>query len=162
MKLIIIRHGEAEFSAATGLDKDRELTENGIADIGKIGNFIVGSSLKIHRIYHSPYRRTLQTAEILHEKLEIPELPVLADNDLMPGCDYMKFLPTLTSFSNSETVVIVGHNPDVAFFAAQLLKDISLQAVLLFQPGTCMGINIAKERFFGGQLIWYISPNNLA
>ena len=39
MKLIIGRHGEAESFSATGLDRDRKLTENGKTDLVKMANY---------------------------------------------------------------------------------------------------------------------------
>ncbi|MEM7183469.1 MAG: phosphohistidine phosphatase SixA [Spirochaetota bacterium] len=162
MKLIIARHGEAESFSSSGYDKDRSLTSKGESDIAKIGQFIANSPLTINRIFHSPYLRTRQTAEIICKQQENQELFAESSPLLTPSCDYVNFLPQLSGSSNSACVLIVGHNPDVSFFAARLIKDSSLQTALIFQPGTTIAINVAKEKFSQGQLIWCISPDFLS
>jgi len=160
MKLIIGRHGEAEQHSATGLDKDRKLTEKGIADIGKMADFIFHSPLRVTQIFHSPYIRTNETAEIFSEKIRFKGI-VNPVNELLPGADYSDLLPKLNQFTNSDTILIIGHNPDVSFFAGKLIRDESFANVFGFSPGTTVAINIAKENFLRGQLIWMISPEFL-
>lgn len=160
MKLIIARHGEAESSSATGLDKDRRLTSKGRSDIEKMANFIFQSPLKVTQIFHSPYIRTNETANIFSEKVQFQGSPTPA-NELLPANDYTDLFPKLGQFSNSDTILIVGHNPDVSFFAARLIRDESISRSFVFSPGTTIAINIAKENFLLGQIIWAISPEFL-
>ncbi|MBP7282300.1 MAG: phosphohistidine phosphatase SixA [Leptospiraceae bacterium] len=160
MKLIIGRHGEAESNSLTGLDKDRRLTEKGRADIARMADFILNTPLKVTQIFHSPYIRTNETAEIYSEILQF-QGSLNPANSLLPSTDYTDLIPTLSKFSNSDTVLIIGHNPDVSFFAAKLIQDESLSRTFGFTPGTTVAINIAKENFLRGQLIWMISPEFL-
>ncbi|MCX7997828.1 MAG: hypothetical protein N3A69_02600, partial [Leptospiraceae bacterium] len=65
------------------------------------------------------------------------------------------------NFSNSEAILIVSHNPGVAHFAAHLIQDDTLTPRIPFLPGTTIAINVARENFQKGQIIWMISPNDL-
>jgi phosphohistidine phosphatase len=160
MKLIIARHGEAESSSATGQDRDRRLTEKGKLDLERMADFIYHSPLRVTQIFHSPYVRTTETAEIFSEKLQFKGITTSA-NELLPANDYADLFPKLNQLSNSDTVMLIGHNPDVSFFAARLIRDESISRSFVFSPGTTIAINIAKENFLLGQIIWAISPEFL-
>lgn len=160
MKLILARHGEAEEFSATGRDIDRHLTKKGAEDIHKMGRFIYLSSLKVTHIYHSPYVRTRETAEIFAEELGISEVLESCD-ELAPGNVCEDMLYRIKNFSNSEAILIVSHNPGIAHFAAYLIQDDSLTPHIPFHPGTTIAINVARENFQRGQIIWMISPQDL-
>ncbi|MCB1178253.1 MAG: phosphohistidine phosphatase SixA [Leptospiraceae bacterium] len=160
MKIILARHGEAEYNSPTGYDKDRHLTDTGVLDIRKMASFIKVSSLKVQHILHSPYTRTRETAEIYAEELGISEVLESCD-ELAPENDCSDLLCKLKPFSNSETFLLVSHNPGISHFAAQLIQEDSLFQNLPFSPGTTLAINIAREFFRKGQIIWMISPNDL-
>lgn len=160
MKLIIGRHGEAESIAMTGLDKDRRLTEKGRLDIAKMGGYILQTPLKVTQIYYSPYARTNETATIFSETLHFSGDPIPA-SELLPGNEYSDLFPKLSKLSNSDTVLIVGHNPDVSYLVSKLIRDVSISRSFIFMPGTTIAINIAKENFQNGQLLWMISPEFL-
>lgn len=160
MKLIIGRHGDAEPTSPTGLDRDRSLTEKGKSDIEKMGEFIFKSSLKVSHIFHSPYKRTTETAEIFAKNLQFDRTPMPAD-ELLPSNDYTEIFPQLSKFTNSDTILLIGHNPDVSYFAARLIRDVSISRSFVFSTGTTIAINIPKENFSFGQLIWMISPDFL-
>lgn len=160
MKIIISRHGEAEDFSPTGRDIDRPLSSNGQFEIRKMGTFIKRGSLHVQHIYHSPYLRTRQTAEIYAEELGLKEVVETCD-ELAPGNECMNLLTRLKHYSNSDTFLLVSHNPGVAHFAARLIQDDNLAGSLLFSTGTALALNIAKERFCKAQIIWMISPSDL-
>ncbi|MCP5498886.1 MAG: phosphohistidine phosphatase SixA [Leptospiraceae bacterium] len=160
MKLIIARHGEAEMFSSSGMDRNRQLTEKGKSDILKMSLFIQKSPIKINQIYYSPYDRTRNTAEIFSQNIGM-ETKLIEENCLAPGGNYDSILKRICSFSNSEGILLVGHNPDVSFFAAKLIQDPTLSHNLIFQPGTTIALNIAREKFCNGQILWVLSPDFL-
>lgn len=160
MKVIIARHGEAEATSSTGLDRDRHLTSKGREDIRKMAQFIQKTPLCVKYIYHSPYIRTKETAETFSEFLYGIE-DVISDSCLEPMGEYHSLLPSLCTYTNSETVLIIGHNPEVSYFTASLVHDISLCKNFIFFPGTTIALNIARENFCRGQILWVISPEYL-
>jgi phosphohistidine phosphatase len=161
MKIILVRHGEAEDAYQAGSDRARKLTPKGVDDIHKIGNFLRESHIKISHIYHSPYQRTEQTAKILAAELHLED-KIIAASELSAGGDCCDLLPNFCTYTNSDAVVVVGHNPDITYFAAKLLGDPSLTHVLCFSPGTSIAVNVPKEKFSKGQILWAISPDFLA
>ncbi|MBK8396575.1 MAG: phosphohistidine phosphatase SixA [Leptospiraceae bacterium] len=160
MKLIIGRHGEAEQDSPTGSDKDRRLTEKGKVDIACMANFIHKSPLRVTQIFYSPFARTTETAEIYSEIIQFKGTTI-PSNILLPGNDYSDLFPILNKLTNSDTVLLIGHNPDVSFFTGRLILNEALSRSFLFSPGSTVAINIAKENFLNGQLIWMISPEFL-
>lgn len=160
MKIILVRHGEAEDPASAKSDQSRTLTEKGVRDIHKIGKFIHNSPLKVSRVFYSPYIRTKLTAEILSEEIEFTGEPK-SYQELAAGAQCSDFLSCLVSLNNSDTVLLVGHNPDITTFAAQLLGNSSTAENLIFLPGSTVAINVARERFANGQIIWALSPDML-
>lgn len=160
MKVILVRHGEAEDPALAKSDQSRTLTEKGVRDIHKIGRFIHNSPLKVSQVFYSPYTRTRLTAEILSEEIEFSGQPI-SQLELAAGAKCSDFLCCLESLKNSDTVLLVGHNPDITIFAAQLLGNSSAAENLIFLPGSTIAINVARERFANGQIIWALSPDML-
>lgn len=160
MKLIICRHGESDMMSITGLDKDRKLSEKGKNDIVKMAKFIQGTPIKVTKVYHSPYLRTTETANIYSDILPGKIVPETSDF-LAPAGNYNDLLPCFCKYPNSETILIVGHNPDVSYFAANLLRSESISSMFFFSPGATLAINVARENFCNGQLIWFVSPEFL-
>tara|TARA_B110000503_G_scaffold20128_1_gene30110 strand:- start:281 stop:844 length:564 start_codon:yes stop_codon:yes gene_type:complete len=63
MKLLLMRHGEAEFNAQT--DADRSLTLYGRAQVSAVARRLLEMDLQIEKIMVSPYLRARQTAAIM-------------------------------------------------------------------------------------------------
>ncbi len=158
MKVILVRHGEAENGGGLNPDSGRSLTQKGSADIEKIGRFIRASHLKVTQVFHSPYLRTRLTAEILSNEIGFEGEPI-SSSELSAGATCNDFLTCLASFSNSDTILLVGHNPDITQFAAKLLGNHQFSENIVFQPGSSMAINVAREKFDQGQILWAISPD---
>ncbi|EQA35309.1 phosphohistidine phosphatase SixA [Leptospira inadai serovar Lyme str. 10] len=159
MKIIIARHGEAEPASPDGKDSSRILTAKGKADVEKMARFFL-TGFKIKKIYHSPFIRTMETAkiyaDILHPKEETESLEYL-----QPGEEYAKTCALLKDYSNSDAILIVGHSPDVSIFSEKLLGISGVGKSFLFTPGSALAVNVPREKFLGGQIIWFVSPDFL-
>lgn len=160
MKLIICRHGESDITSASGFDRDRKLSDKGKNDIAKMAKFIQGTPIKVTKVYHSPYLRTIETAQIYSDILPGKLVPETSEF-LAPSANYNDLLPGFCRYPNSETILIVGHNPDVSYFAANLLKSDSIASMFFFSPGATLAINVARENFCNGQLVWFVAPDFL-
>ncbi|PJZ66563.1 phosphohistidine phosphatase SixA [Leptospira wolffii] len=159
MKIIIARHGEAIPNSPDGQDSSRILSPKGEADVEKMARFFQ-TGFKIKKIYHSPYLRTKATAEIYSRILK-PELETESIEYLLPGEDYLRICPLLKDNSNSDAILIVGHSPDVSIFSENLLGISGVGKSFLFTPGSALAVNIPREKFQGGQIIWFVSPDFL-
>ncbi|KAA5609490.1 histidine phosphatase family protein [Rhodovastum atsumiense] len=76
--MILLRHGQSEFNVRFAVDRrdpgivDPPLTPLGRQQIGQAAEALAGE--RIRRILASPYTRTLQTAALLAERLDLPVL----------------------------------------------------------------------------------------
>lgn len=71
MKLLILRHGQAEPHFDEG-DAARQLTEHGRAQVAQICNLRAEALAQVRAIWASPFVRTQQTAAIVSQKLGLP------------------------------------------------------------------------------------------
>jgi phosphohistidine phosphatase len=120
--LLLVRHATAEdiTNSAMVRDRDRELTSRGIMESARIGKYLKDNGLKIDAILCSPATRTHTTANLIAEQLKFDTDNVeLADG--LYGSGPRGYLALLNGLNESlETVIFVGHNPDITFFADYL------------------------------------------
>lgn len=122
MQLLILRHGEAEYSA-TG-DASRKLTE-----IGHEKNLSTARQCRdrnpgITHAYHSPYLRAEETATDLISVF--PDLKFETCNLLTPESktgDLLGWLEQFCSDGASWSVLLVGHNPLLSNLVNLLLDE---------------------------------------
>ena len=151
MNLYFVRHGIAGNSAA---DKERELTrqgkENLLKDFKTWDNYINS----IDYIITSPYKRTYQTAELIHKYYKINS-ELIIENSLAPGCYLENVLPLIEALE-AEDILLVGHMPDVAFMVSELTN--SYRSNFDFFPGSIAGVTIGSKLKEGqGTLRFFLS-----
>jgi phosphohistidine phosphatase len=71
-KVILLRHGEAEFSANS--DFKRHLTLKGKNQLNNLGQSLKLRSIEIDQIYCSSSLRTVETAEIIQNYIPVKEV----------------------------------------------------------------------------------------
>ncbi len=112
MYLMLMRHGEAESTAAS--DSDRRLTPYGQQQVSDCADNLRQQSIRVDRIAASPYRRAKETAEIMsaefrlaiacHDELTPDSNPAdvisLLDRDLASGIE-----------SSAGGLLVVTHQP---------------------------------------------------
>ena len=124
MLLTLWRHGEAG-SATT--DEVRALTPRGREEVVAMAqDYVVwaGESAlgPVSLLLHSPYRRTVETAELLGEVLGPVSLK--ADSSLAPGTHPEAF--SESDYAEHEHIVMVSHQPFVSQAIALWTDDIKL------------------------------------
>src|SRR5688572_24816473 len=113
MQLFIMRHGHATWPQWNGRDEDRPLTPEGTRLIRAEGEALARRGLKPDLILHSPLVRTSETAQLVAEALGC--LDRLQKNSLLqPGLNYHRLTKLLQEQAERETLLLVGHAPDVA------------------------------------------------
>jgi phosphohistidine phosphatase len=113
MKFYLMRHGEAEFSAPS--DAQRHLTEQGVALLNRRLDSLKQELNDISCIIHSPYVRTLETAELVSRCLNVSDL---YSSDLWtPDSSPEKALASLEPYTE-HTPLIVTHMPIVSYVEA--------------------------------------------
>jgi phosphohistidine phosphatase len=117
MLLYLLRHAEAEAVAAG--DFERALTPKGRDQSARAGRFCRDHSLRPELLLSSPVTRARQTAGIVAKGLgqtEVVEVPWAAC-----GMNPETAIAELKAYRHFESVMLVGHQPDLGELAAVLL-----------------------------------------
>ena len=147
MKLILVRHGEAD-PDRSGIDAQRNLTEKGHEQAKQTAQFI-HDHFKPDLFVVSPYIRAQQT--LSHLQALCPEVPTQVYKDITPD-DSAAFAVNWLSQLTEETIVVVCHMNIVAYMAALLTQDSPeifdlAEARVYEHPVIMVGLSEEKNRF---------------
>ncbi len=126
MRIILARHGTAEDSGAQP-DPERALVDEGRSQANLLGKVVKATLGVPGAIWSSPLRRAVETAKGAIAAMDLSVEPKLIP-DLGPEGD-LDHLAWLVQRSGSDTVMLVGHAPDLGVFAARrmgIASDISI------------------------------------
>ena len=154
-----MRHGIAEDMPPSGKDRDRALTDEGIEKTRLTGKALKNLDVEIRMMLTSPYKRAIQTAEIIAEEL---------------GCKQLKELPELRAGGSSTTLVqalqhlhghapsvmLVGHEPDLSRLISLLLSGGEEIAVTMKKGGICK-LHCLRIAPGEARLEWMLAPKHL-
>jgi phosphohistidine phosphatase len=118
--LFICRHADTSPALAGQPDFDRPLTARGIADAQQSARWILSTGLPVPGMLCSSAVRTLSTARIFAQALQLPHTAVLADETLYHASareleDRIGLLP-----ASQSVALLVGHNPAVSRLVGKL------------------------------------------
>lgn len=162
MKLILMRHAEAEPGDALHHPEDalRPLTAEGAKTQKKVVQALKRMGVMPQRIFTSPRLRARQTAEITAQVLGLSD--VLEESGAL-GDDYSAqgVLALLRDYTDKETILCVGHEPDLSELAGALLC--STHALhIKFVKGGVLGLRFEGEAGSGrGTLCYFYRPRDL-
>ena len=103
MDLFLIRHAITEERRADLRDSDRQLTEKGRARFEAVVESLHRSGFQFDHVYHSPWLRAAQTAELLSP---ITKGPLIATDELVQAPR-----PAFFASLEGKQVACVGHEP---------------------------------------------------
>jgi phosphohistidine phosphatase len=115
-QLYIVRHADAEPENTT--DEERRLTAKGERQAAKIGQFCARQEFAVGPIFSSPLVRAVQTAELLAKPLGAE---VKTSRQLATGMTPGQLRAFLREQRSGDSLLIVGHEPDLSRAAAELL-----------------------------------------
>jgi len=156
MTLYVMRHGIAEKKGAAADDAARALVPKGKKRVVQVCRRLTPASFKPDVIFTSPYKRALQTAEVVAELMKNkPAIKVLDSlqpfgsfNDLIKA---INLLPECTS-------LVIGHEPYLSSLISYLLSGNSA-AISLGKAGICsIAFKHAVKRA-SGSLQYVIDPD---
>lgn len=120
MIIHIVRHAEAIERTPDVPEEHRFLTRRGRRRFRDVAKSLVTLGMKPYVILTSPLVRSVQTADILGEKLRYKrELTVAAK--LAPGFRPEALEELLQEYPQADEIVLVGHEPDLGLVAQSLL-----------------------------------------
>ena len=116
MQLLVVRHGIAEDHAESGRDADRELTPEGRERLQEIARALRERELRVERVLHSPWRRAVQTAELLAPLVEGSR------QEAIVVCEALAAPPdgALLAELRGARLAVVGHEPWLSALVAWL------------------------------------------
>ena len=140
MNIFLIRHGKAEPASPAKKDIDRELTEEGVSIIKRSVDFWKNGIISFDFIITSPFKRAVQTAEIIAELMNYKN-DLIIDRVLSPGSSTRSIIQ-LAEVLIGDNIAFVGHQPDMSYHISSLACNSQLN--LKFSPAS-----IAKVSFNG-------------
>ncbi len=156
MLLFLFRHGEAEKSAPEGGDAARRLIPQGEAENRLCLQAVRRAGRCPDVIVHSPLVRAAQTAQMAGAILA-PRGGVHADGRLACGAGLADVRAVARDFP-SETLMLVGHNPDLAEIGGALIGEARI--ALKTSGVACVSLPVIEPG--AGQLEWLIRPRLFA
>jgi phosphohistidine phosphatase len=158
MKIILFRHGPAESRdpARWPQDAERPLTQRGEKRTRLAALGLRRIERNIGRLMASPFQRADRTARILSRVLEIETVETL--DVLAPGGPIRKIIEALNRAPRVDTIVLVGHQPDLGTLAGHLLFN-NTEALLSIKKAGACGIWFESDvRPGAGKLEWSAPP----
>ncbi len=157
MEIYIVRHAIAEDAPSKGGgDAARALTEEGRQKMKESAAGFAKLDYSIDKILSSPLVRAKQTAEILAKALDgkVEEMV-----ELSPGYAPEQVCAKLQSFKKTQSVMLVGHEPNCSLLASYLLEGSSALEIQ-FKKGAICRIDGSPARK-SGTLICHLPPQVL-
>lgn len=157
----MIRHGKAEDREAWANKKlpdgDRPLTSEGIEEFTQVSKALPALVSNIDRIYSSPFKRTMQTAEILQKFF--PNTKISGQEVLLQGTPWKDVQNFLQKEWNKDGLIcIIGHENHMSTVLANLLTS-SDENMLRFKKGGSALIDLElRETRVVGKLLWFLPP----
>jgi phosphohistidine phosphatase len=159
MEIYILRHGIAVERGTPGYkkDADRPLTAEGEDKMRQIAKAMLAMGLKFDLILSSPLVRAQQTAEIVAKELD--EELTLTDF-LGPDANALELIGEIND-EKPQTVLLVGHEPDLSALISVLISGSSDANIELKKGALCK--LTADKLTFGrcAALNWLLTPKQL-
>ena len=156
MRLLLIRHARAAASHHLP-DTERPLTDEGRSEFDRVARDIVDRGATPEFIFHSPARRTTETANILAMASGLPAHALDIAPWLALGSGCQDVLPMLAQLP-AEVTALVGHEPIMSSLTALLMGG----GRVSFSPGTSACLEFDEAIEVGqGRLLWLLEPHGL-
>lgn len=120
-RLILMRHAKTERAAASGLDRDRALTERGRQDAALMGRALAEQGLRPDLALVSTATRTRQTWDVVHEALGDVEVRMEASLYNAPADVIRRFVERCED--QAACLLVMAHNPGVHMLACEYLTE---------------------------------------
>jgi phosphohistidine phosphatase len=117
--IYFIRHGLAGQFGDYADDARRPLTAAGITKVEQVAQRLPALDVQLDRILTSPYDRAAQTAAILHQ--QYPQAALETIPELAPDGEFQPLYDRINQHDRTQSLAIVGHEPNLTQTAAQLL-----------------------------------------
>ena len=155
MFLYFLRHASAgqPFSSAKK-DEKRGLDQDGIEQCGYIGRALAALGVQVDVILSSPLKRSTQTAALVGNEMG-HEGKLALENALRPEASFLDFQKMLQKYARQESILLVGHNPNLSQFLGTIISDSGCEASIELKKGAVAKVETRRS---SGTLHWCLTP----
>jgi phosphohistidine phosphatase len=158
MILYFLRHANAgERVANPKKDEKRALDKDGIEQCGYVGRALAAMDVQVDTIISSPLKRSSQTAVLVGNEIG-HEGKLVMDAALRPSASFSEFRKLLDKHAKLESVMVVGHNPNLSEFLGRIISDSGCEASVELKKGAVAKVEMYRN---AGSLQWCLTPRML-
>jgi phosphohistidine phosphatase len=160
MFVYFLRHasaGQRKLGASAKSDEKRALDKDGIEQCGYIGRALAALGVQVEIIITSPLKRAMQTAALVGNEMG-HEGRLVKENALRPESAFVDFQKMLEKYARQDSVMLVGHNPNLRDFLGRVISDTGCEAVIELKKGAVAKVEMRRN---AGSLSWCITPRIL-
>jgi phosphohistidine phosphatase len=158
MFLYFLRHASAgQRLSSAKKDEKRGLDKDGIEQCGYIGRALASLGVQVEIIVSSPLKRATQTAALVGNEMG-HEGKLVMENGLRPQASFAEFQKMLEKYARQDSVLLVGHNPNLREFLGRVISDNGGEAVLDLKKGAVAKVEMRRS---SGSLSWCVTPRIL-
>ncbi len=158
MFLYFLRHASAGQPLNNAKkDEKRGLDQDGIEQCGYVGRALAALGVQVDVILSSPLKRSTQTAALVGNEMG-HEGKLVLENGLRPEASYSDFQKMLQKYARQESVLLVGHNPNLREFLGRVISERGCEAMVELKKGAVAKVEMRRST---GSLSWCITPRAL-
>jgi len=158
MIVYFLRHASAgEHLANPKKDEKRGLDQDGIEQCGYVGRALAALDVGVDAVISSPLKRATQTASLVANEMGF-EGKLQIENALRPEAVFTEFRRMLTKYAKHESIMVVGHNPNLSEFLGRAIADSGGQAGIELKKGAVARVDMGRD---SGTLNWCLTPKLL-
>jgi len=158
MFVYFLRHASAGQTLPNAKkDEKRGLDNDGIEQCGYIGRALAALGVQVDVIVSSPLKRSTQTAALVGNEMG-HEGRLVTENALRPEGSFSDFLKLLDKYARQDSIMLVGHNPNLRDFLGRVISDNGGEAVIELKKGAVAKVEMRRN---AGSLSWCITPRIL-
>ena len=157
MFVYFLRHANAGQSLPNAnKDEKRALDKDGIEQCGYVGRALAALGVQADVIVSSPLKRAKQTAALVGNEMGYED-KLATDSSLRPEATFADFQKLLEKYARCESILLVGHNPNLSGFLGRVIGGGHLAAIEL-KKGAVAKVELRRN---AGSLSWCITPRIL-
>jgi phosphohistidine phosphatase len=158
MIIYFLRHASAgEHLLSPKKDEKRALDKEGIEQCGYVGRALAAIEAQVDVIISSPLKRATQTASLVGNEMSY-EGKIQIEPALRPGASFADFRKLLEKYSKQESIMVVGHNPNLSQFLGTVISESGCEASVDLKKGAVARVEMRRT---SGTLQWCLTPKAL-
>jgi phosphohistidine phosphatase len=158
MIIYFLRHASAgEHFVNLKKDEKRALDKEGIEQCGYVGRALAAIEAQVDCIISSPLKRATQTASLVGNEMGY-EGKLQIETALRPEGTFADFRRLLEKYAAQESVMVVGHNPNLSQFLGTVISESGCEASVELKKGAVARVDMRRS---SGTLQWCLTPKAL-